>query len=259
MTARPPRPRRAARPARCGGPAARPVRRPRRRAAPAPAGTAPTGAAPGPAPPAPGRPPTASAVAAGRYGRTGDGRASSSTAREHDLDHLPGGALPDHRPDGPAHVTGLPAVPYRPVHVAEHPAGQRRVEEDRPVAVGHRGAQRQPDAERPGDQPPPPGAADVVSAPMPQRRGHRRGVDQAQPGQERAGAQPPQQHADQTHPAEVASQAQADEPGRRRDRRERCRWRPVTRGASSKILSFLTYRPVDRFIPPRRAGRRDRP
>jgi len=45
------------------------------------------------------------------------------------------------------------------VHVAEHAAGQRQVEEQRPVVRGDCRTQRQVDAEAAGDQAPSPGAA----------------------------------------------------------------------------------------------------
>ena len=74
------------------------------------------------------------------------------------------------RPGRPSAPRRRPAAPRprsptsRPcrtaaVHVAEHAAGQRRVEELRAVVRGDRGAQRQLDAEPAGDQAPPPGAA----------------------------------------------------------------------------------------------------
>ena len=113
--------------------------------------------------------------------------------RDGGLDDLAGDAFPDDRADTAADVTGVAPGAHRAVHVADHATGQRRVQEDRAVAVGDRGTQRQPHAEPAGDQAPPPGAADRGQRADRQRRDERLGVDQAQPAEERAGTQPPQQ------------------------------------------------------------------
>ena len=91
--------------------------------------------------------------------RTGDGSSEQHRHREHDLHDLAGGALPGDRPQAQPDVADVAAVAHAAVHVAEHPAGQRGVEELRAVVRGDRGPQRHPDAEAAGDQPPSPGAA----------------------------------------------------------------------------------------------------
>ncbi len=81
----------------------------------------------------------------------------------------------------------VPAVAHRAVDVAEHPAGQRRVQEHatgssgrppRPTAAARRG---------PGDQAPPPGAAHGGQRADAERGRERPTVDQPQPVEERAG------------------------------------------------------------------------
>ena len=104
---------------------------------------------------------------------------------EDDLHDLPGRALPRHG--------AQPAVRDPAVDVADHPAGQGEVEEERAVVRGHRGARRQVDAQAAGDDPPAPGAADGGQRADARRGGQRLGVDRPQAVEERAGPQAPHQ------------------------------------------------------------------
>ncbi len=144
-----------------------PARRPARRAAPAPRGGRRRPRCAAPVPDGTVRPAAAPGRRARREG-AGDGdaarrsawptapvtaaRAARSTASS-ELDELPGGALPGDRAQTAAHVARVAAVPHPAVHVAEHAAGQRRVEELRAVVGGDRrraAGRRRRDRGRPG-------------------------------------------------------------------------------------------------------------
>ena len=133
------------------------------------------------------------------------------------LHQLAGHPVPGHRAHPAGQVAGDPAVPDRPVHIAEHAAGQRAVQQLRAVAGGDRGRQREPDAQAGRDQPPPPGRADRS-----QRGQHAR---RPAASSDRSGAGRP---APGRCPA-----ARAARPG--------CRRRPATAAsASSTSASFRT-------------------
>ena len=92
--------------------------------------------------------------------RTGDGSASRTSDGEHDLHELPGGALPRDGPQAAADVAHVAPVADAAVNVADDPAGERQVEEQRPVVGRDGSGQRQADAEAAGHDRPPPGTAD---------------------------------------------------------------------------------------------------
>ncbi|EMF30130.1 bifunctional deaminase-reductase-like protein [Streptomyces gancidicus BKS 13-15] len=117
---------------------------------------------------------------------------------------LPGGPLQHHRPYAPPEVTSVLTVPHGPVHVAEDAAGQRRVEEQRPVVVRHGRAERQPDADAARHQRPAPGAEHGGHQPDAERGGQRGRVDAPHPVDEGAGAEPPEQHGEDDDTGERA-------------------------------------------------------
>ena len=124
----------------------------------------------------------------GRHGRAHRRREREEHDERHpELHDLAGGPLPHHGADAAADVAGLPPVADRAVHVAEHPARQRRVQEDGPVAVRDRGTQRQPHAQALGDEVPAPGAGHRGHHADAERTRERPAVDQAQrrPGTDR--------------------------------------------------------------------------
>lgn len=118
--------------------------------------------------------------------------------------HLARGPFEDDRADTPAQVTDVPSVPYRTVHVTEDTAGQRGVQEEGTVVGGEGAAERQPDAQRPGDQRPADRAEHRGEQAESERGEQGEGVDPAQPVEERAGAQPPHQHREERRPGEGA-------------------------------------------------------
>ena len=66
----------------------------------------------------------------------GDGRDEQHRASDGEQDDLARDPLQDDRADTSPDVAFRTAVPYRAVDVAEHTAGQRRVQEQRAVVVG---------------------------------------------------------------------------------------------------------------------------
>ena len=139
---------------------------------------------------------------------------------EHGLHDLPGRALPHDR----AQAVAEPAV-----DVADHPAGQRDVEEQRAVVRGHGGAEREVGAEAAGHGPPAPGAADGGRDGEGGRGRQRPGVDRVQAVEEGAGAELPDEEGErrdgdrETDPAARSRQHQqvgvVDDDGRARRRR----------------------------------------
>ena len=131
--------------------------------------------------------------------RTGDGSTSSTTTRQDDLHDLPGGAFPGDGPQPAADVADVAAVADAAVHVAEHAARQRGVEELRPVV-------RRDRRRASGRSTPRPRATrlhrqaqhTVVTTRDAGRRGQRRAVDGADAVEERAGTQPPDQDREDT-------------------------------------------------------------
>ena len=126
-------------------------------------------------------------------------RAHGRRQREEDddgedgLHDLPGGALPRDGPQTAADVAHVATVADAAVDVADDPAGQRDVEEQRPVVRRHRSGQRQVDAEATGDDLPPPGTAHGRQHRDACRCRQRPAVDRADAVEERARAQVPDQ------------------------------------------------------------------
>lgn len=123
--------------------------------------------------------------------------------------HLTRDPFEQHHADATAHVAAAPAVHHRPVHVAEDPAGQCRVQEQGPVVGGHGASQRQPEVHPPGHQAPAPCAAhggEQADAQCGQQGGP---VDAAQTLQHGSGALPPQRRPEHGRAAEHP-QAPAD-------------------------------------------------
>ena len=110
--------------------------------------------------------------------------------------------LQDDRADTSPDVAFRTAVSYRAVDVAQHTAGQRRVQEQGAVVVGDGPAERQPQAEPAGHQAPAPGAAHRGQQAEGEGGGQGGRVDPAYTGQEGAGSQVPQQHSEDRHASE---------------------------------------------------------
>jgi len=87
------------------------------------------------------------------------GQGQQHDGGHHGLDDLTAQPFPCHRAHPPRDVSGAPAVHDRPVHVAENTAGQHGVEEQGTVIGTDRGRRADVDAERTGNDPPPPGRA----------------------------------------------------------------------------------------------------
>lgn len=155
---------------------------------------------------------------------------------DRDQDHLACGPFEDDGPHATPDITGALPVPYRAVHIADDPAGQRRVQEQGPVVVGHGTAQRQLDAEPAGHQTPAPGAEYGGEQPERGRGEKGAGVDPAQPFQEGSGAQPPDEQREQRRPGERAESA----PDGAGDRAGPHRPPPVRRGSASRSLWCTT-------------------
>jgi len=108
----------------------------------------------------------------------------------------------------------------RPVHVAENPAGEHGVEEQGTVVSTGRAWQANVDAERPGDDPPPPGRAHRGQGSERDGGHDRLPRDRAQPVLERRRAHlPPEkpQHGDAGGQAQQQRDETADgrtDPGR---------------------------------------------
>ena len=147
------------------------VRRRRRAAVDEPA--APRDPGDGEASTPPTRTATPAAAAAERTPvRTGDGRASSTAAASTTWTTCPDVRSHTTAPAPRPRDAGLAAVPDGAVHVAEHAAGQRGVEELRAVVRREGVAHRQPDPEPADQHAPAPGTAD--RRPAPDHHGQRR-------------------------------------------------------------------------------------
>ncbi|BDH11919.1 hypothetical protein HOK021_30980 [Streptomyces hygroscopicus] len=135
----------------------------------------------------------------GRGEEAGDRRQNGrGTGEQHhrtgdEQDELACGALQDDRAYAPAEVTGVTAVAYGAVHIAQDAAGQRRVQEQRPVVVRDGPAQGQPQTEAAGHQTPPPGAEHRGQQADGEGGEQRGGIDPAQTVQEGIGSQMPHQ------------------------------------------------------------------
>ena len=75
--------------------------------------------------------------------RTGDGSTRRTADRQHDLDDLAGGALPDDGPQRTADVVHVTPVADAAMDVAGDAAREREVEEQRPVVGRDGGGQGQ--------------------------------------------------------------------------------------------------------------------
>ncbi len=135
---------------------------------------------------------------------TGDGSTSRTTTVRTDLHDLPGGALPRDGPQPAADIAHVATVADAAVDVADDPAGQRDVEEQRPVVRRHRSGQRQVDAETAGDDLPPPGAAHGGQHGEACRCRQRPAVDRADAVEERARAQAPDENGERRRGAREA-------------------------------------------------------
>ena len=170
-----PAPTRARWPATPSGRAARRGCRRPPRAGPAPTGSARRPAAPEPTSTTP-TAATASAIAtSGMDELHGRRQREENDDGQDDLHDLPGGALPRDGPQPAADVaTSRPWLTPRWTS-PDDPAGQRDVEEQRPVVRRHRSGQRQVDAEAAGHDLPPPGTAHGGQHRDGRRRRQRRG------------------------------------------------------------------------------------
>ena len=131
---------------------------------------------------------------------------------EDGLHDLSGGALPCDGPQRAADIAHVATVADPAVDVADDPAGQRDVEEQRPVVRGHRDRQRQVDAQTPGHGLPPPRAAHRGQHRDAGRRGQRPAVDRADAAEKRSRAQAPDQdgeHQGGAHEAAPSPQGPA--------------------------------------------------
>ena len=127
-----------------------------------------------------------------RHGRAHGGRQGDEhTDGEEGLHDLAAGAFPRHGPQRAADVAGVAPVGEAAVDVAEDPARERDVEEERAVVRRDRGGQRQVDAEPAGDDRPAPGAADGGHEADARRRRQIAGVNGANAGAKRPRAQAP--------------------------------------------------------------------
>ena len=150
--------------------------------------------------------------------RTGDGSTSRTTNRQHGLHDLPGAALPDDGAQAAADVLHVASVADTAMDVADDAAGEREVEEHRPVVGRDGGGQRQVDAEAAGDDRPPPRTADGGDEADGRRRQKSAAVDRAR---RRRGT------------------------GRCRDARRRRRaWPPRPRGAATERRSSRQHQQV---------------
>ena len=105
------------------------------------------------------------------------------------LHDLPGGALPGDGSQGEADITHVAAVADAAVNVAGDPAGEREVEEHRPVVRRDGSRKRQTEAEAARHDRPPPGTADGRQHADHRSCRQRRAVHRADTVEERAEAQ----------------------------------------------------------------------
>ena len=121
----------------------------------------------------------------------GRGQREQDDDGEHDLHDLPGGALPRDGPQSAADIVHVAPVADATVNVADDPAGERQVEEQRPVVGRDGSGQRQADAEAARHDRPPPGTADGGQQADGRRGRQRPAVHRADALEERACAQAP--------------------------------------------------------------------
>ena len=156
--------------------------------------------------------------------RTGDGSASQDGDGEDDLHDLPGYALPRDGPQAEPDGAHVAPVADAAVDVAEDPAGEREVEELRPVVRRDGSRKREAEVEAAGDDPPPPGTANRRHRADHRSGRQRRAVHRTGPVEERADAQAPDDDGER----------------RRSARQARC---PQHVGRSSMILPPRVGRP----------------
>ena len=166
-----------------------------------------------------------------------------------DLHDLPGGALPRDGPQPAADIAHVATVADPAVDVADDPAGQRDVEEQRPVVRRHRSGQRQVDAETTGDDLPPPGTAHGGQHGEACRCRQRPAVDRADAVEERACAQAPDQNGERHGGAREAGP---------RPRRSGSSWRPICSDASTGRISRSAWSTVTASRPAAASARRRR-
>ncbi len=128
---------------------------------------------------------------------------------ERDEHHLPGEPLEHDGPDATADVAAVLAVADGAVDVAEDAAGQRRVDEQRPVVVGDGRTQRQPMPRPRATRHQRQALNTVVSRPIPSAASQGPAVEQVHAVEECTGAQAPQQNARMPTPPSIRAQAQA--------------------------------------------------